>query len=256
MFMRPSAPGRYPSVLCLHGLRGSKEQFLRLVGGRLLARGLAVIAIDAPFHGQRRTPEGDRMLAHMLAVAGRGLAQGDLAASVFQGDSGRAGAMLYEAIVEKGVRDAGVALDFLAARKDVDSGRIGVLGSSLGSTMAAILGGLDSRVGAVVLCVGGDPTLPLLDGATPEARLRLAAVSPSLFVSHFDGRPLLMVNAMLDKTVPGNAADRLFAAAGEPKKQVWYRGSHTLPSEALDQAAAWIAAYLQGQSTKNFVKRA
>jgi pimeloyl-ACP methyl ester carboxylesterase len=48
------------------------------------------------------------------------------------------------------VEDTGNALSFLAAHPAVDSGRIGVIGSSFGGAVAVYAGGTDPRVAAVV----------------------------------------------------------------------------------------------------------
>src|SRR5437016_2995371 len=47
MFIRPAGSGPCPCVLLLHGMGANKEDLLKSVGGWILQRGIAVIALDA-----------------------------------------------------------------------------------------------------------------------------------------------------------------------------------------------------------------
>jgi hypothetical protein len=54
-----------------------------------------------------------------------------------------------------------------------------------------------------------------------------------------------MTHGRYDRTVRPNDADRLFAAAGEPKEMRWWNTGHILPAEATEDAAAWLAGQLR-----------
>jgi len=41
--------------------------------------------------------------------------------------------------------------------------------------------------------------------------------------------------------VPPAQAERLFNAAREPKKMLWWDSGHVLPSQAIDEAADWLS---------------
>jgi len=87
----------------------------------------------------------------------------------------------------KAVQDA---LDYVAARPNVDPGRIGVLGVSLGGYLAVALGIEDRRIGAVVEVSGGVPL-------GWEDRL------PS------DMAPVLILHGEQDRVVPVSEAHKL-----------------------------------------------
>ena len=177
VFMRPRADGVYPVVLLLHGLTSDKETMLKFFGEPMVAQGVAVLALDAPYHGERKDPK------------------------VNPGQP-----TVFPLVVEQGCLEWRRALDYLAMRKDVDSKHIGLLGYSMGSMMGSILGGVDERVKAFVLCVGGDPILPLASQIPQPLRELAYAVSPSLFIGHIAPRPILMLNGRQDTTMPAAAS--------------------------------------------------
>ena len=55
-FMRPKADGVYPCALVMHGLTNNKETSIKLFGSRLVAKGIAILALDAPGHGHNQPP--------------------------------------------------------------------------------------------------------------------------------------------------------------------------------------------------------
>jgi uncharacterized protein len=103
----------------------------------------------------------------------------------------------------------------------------------------------EPAVRAVVLAAGGD-----LPRGTPLAAVARTVVDPVRAVRRLGGRPLLMVHGRGDRTVKPDQAERLFAAAGEPKELRWWSSGHILPPAAIDDAAAWLAARL-GQDRRS-----
>jgi hypothetical protein len=69
-------------------------------------------------------------------------------------------------------------------------------------------------------------------------------VDPLRAVRRTGGRPLLMVNGRFDRTVTPSQAERLFAAAQEPKTMHWYGGGHWPPAKDIEFAAQWLASQL------------
>lgn len=139
-FVRPhAATGRLPTILYNHAHGGDyvlgKDE---LLAGRsalqrppyadaLTARGYAALAIDAWVFGERRGRTESETFKEMLW-------QGRVLWGMMACDSLR-------------------ALDELAGRDDVDAGRLGTLGLSMGSTMAWWTAALDERVRVCVdLC--------------------------------------------------------------------------------------------------------
>ena len=216
LFTRPKARGVYPCVLLLHGLTSNKETMALVFGAPLAKQGCASLALDAPFHGERKRSEAEQRKPDNWPFT-----------------------------VMNGCRDYREALDWLQTRKDIDSKHIGLIGYSMGSMMGSILAAVEPRIRAAALCVGGDMTLKLAASVPETSRDKLYGVSPSLFVSHIAPRPLLMLNGTRDNTVPKEASDRLFNAAKMPKEQVWYESGHILPRPAAEKAISWIESKLK-----------
>lgn len=217
-FMRPKADGTYPCALLPHGLTNNKEIAIKMFGDALLAKGIAILALDAPEHGQGQSPNKKYWTEQVITVA-----------------------------VHEGGRNYRRALDYLATRTDVDMQHIGLLGYSMGSITGSILGAVDDRIGAFALCVGGDPFLPIAH-ATPDDKTRQAIlqVCPSLYIGHISGKPIIMFNGLTDVVVVPPAAKLLQVAAPQPKEVVWYNGGHDVPTAIRARAVDWLANHLKG----------
>jgi dienelactone hydrolase len=216
VFLRPKAEGVYPCVLLLHGLTSKKEDMLLMFGRALVENGVAVLALDAPHHGERKIAGENQATFPVIGEA-----------------------------VHEGNREYRRALDYLATRKDVDTKRIGLIGYSMGSIMGAILGGVEKRIGCFAFCVGGDMMVPMLAMARAENRERLASSCPSLYVGQIGPRPILMLNGKKDQIITAVATQRLYDAAKAPKKIEWYDSGHLLPREAIEKAVVWITGKLK-----------
>ena len=214
VLLLPAAPAPAPAAVLLHGYSSRKEQMAEDVGQALLRRGLASLAIDLPLHGERAGDVDFRSVRNPLALA-----------QAWR----RAGA------------DARLAFGYLAARAEVDAGRLALVGYSMGSFLGVTVAADAPAVRALVLAAGGD-----LPTGTPFERLVRGAADPLKAVRRFDGRPLLMVHGRRDGTVRPEQAQRLFDAAIEPKELRWYDAGHYLPAYAVDEAATWLAERLTG----------
>lgn len=214
-FLRPKQDGLYPVVLLLHGPFSDKEAVLKSYGIPLVANGFAVLALDAPYYGERKNSEIDPLDTTNL------------------GDS-----------ILEGVREYRRAIDWLISRKDIDSHRIGLIGFSLGAMMGTILGAVDDRVQDVVLCGGGDPIVSFASNVPVGKRDRMYTICPSLFIGHISPRRVLMLNARLDTVMLLPATLRLFDAAAEPKTIEWYDTDHQLPYSHVNRAVSWLSQQL------------
>jgi len=123
------------------------------------------------------------------------------------------------------VVDARRALDLLAARRDVDPSRLGVVGFSLGGQIAAILAGADPRPVAVGVIAGRGTDVALYWVRRTHARLYFQAGT------HDDVVPHAQLLALMH------------AAPGTPKI-TWYPIGHTLTAQLLDDQLRWQAARL------------
>lgn len=203
--------GPVPVVVAVHGAGSNKAQVCAQVAPALTARGFAVLAIDLPHHGER--PGEAKSLVDFNNIA----------------------KTFYR--VRRTVVDVRQSIDLACERHDLDT-RHGVvlIGYSLGSWVNACVGSLDDRVKAMVLMVGGAWDTPAPALLVPQ----IAACDPRLALAHFAGRPLLMQNATQDATVTADMGKRLFAAAPEPKRQIWYECGHRLVPEAYEDCAKWV----------------
>ena len=211
-FMRPKADGIYPCALVLHGLTNTKEVAISLFGNRLVAKGFAILALDAPGHGHNQPPNKS-----------------------YWRDT------VYTRAVHQGVRNYRRALDYLTARPDIDKERIGAIGNSMGAIMSAITGSVDDRIKAVSLCVGGDPFLAV---ARTRSHPEDYDVSPSLYIPHFAPRPVLMFNSRTDPVMVLPAALVLQNAVKEPKQIRWFAGTHDVPEPVRQRAEDWLITKL------------
>lgn len=240
IFMRPKPAGKYPLVLILHGLAGSKENVIRSMGRQLVASGCAIFALDAPHHGENRNKDGDAILKAMYARLDQFEKRRDLIEEADSSDPTHPFENFLSGLMRLGIQNYRLSLDYLETRPDVDSSRISLLGASMGAMMGSILGAVDPRVRSLCLVVGGDPLINHIDPQRPESRERLLPVSSSLYIGACAGRPILMVNALSDESIPMSATLRLYEAARAPKEIRWYPGGHSLNLQAHRDALDWV----------------
>lgn len=229
LFIPKTGASSWPCLCFLHGYGGSKDDSLMAARPFVLA-GYAVFALDAQYHGQRKQ-------------AGK-----DIFSPDFVSDR--------EAIVQT-VVDWRRGIDYLETRPEIDKGRIGVLGVSMGGIMGGLLSGVDSRIKAAALLVaGGDWGTMMQTSQIPAAvKLRQALgnpdaaliaqmmdpVDPLHFVGRIAPRPLLMQNGKKDSIVPPPCSQALYDAAGDPKDIDWYDSDHLIPfAQVLPRVVAWV----------------
>ena len=206
IWLTPAGPA--PAVLLLHGFSSSKERMSQAIGRALLTRGIGSLALDLPFHGER-------------AGADREIPRNPLA---------------LVAAWKAAVTESRAAVSWLAAQPETRSPQLGVVGYSLGGFLALMTASADERLRAVALAAAGD-----LPDRTPYAALVRGLVDPLRAVRRLEGRPLLLVNGRRDTTTRPPQAERLFAAAGEPKTMLWYDGGHWPAAAVIDETAGWVA---------------
>ena len=204
-----------PAALLLHGYASRKEDMAESVGEALLPLGIATLSIDLPLHGDRADPLELRSVRNPFELAAR-----------------------WRTAIE----EATLALRFLGARKEIDRERLALIGSSLGSYLSLAVAERDRAPRALVLAAGGD--LPDF----PFAELIRAVADPLRGVRALGGRPLLMVHGRRDRTILPAQAERLYAAAAEPKEIQWWDAGHHLPDAAVRKAAEWLARTLRAST--------
>jgi uncharacterized protein len=182
------------------------------VGRALLGHGIASLAVDLPLHGTRRDPVQAQTARNPLRML---------------------------ATWRQAVRESRLAFHFLSAREEIDPARVAVIGYSLGSYLATLLAADEPRVRALLVAAGGD-----LPEGTPFTTLARGVADPLRAVRRLDGRPLLVVHGRHDRTARPAQAERLFAAAVEPKEIRWWDAGHRLPDAAIHDAAGWLLRHL------------
>ena len=223
----PAGAGPFPCVLLMHGWSGSKEDWWRdgnyVSGGNLrqalLAAGFAVMAIDAQCHGDRVAQNDFAPVNHYVDESA--------------GGNPRKGYFALADIYVQTVRDARRAIDYLATRPEIDKGRIGVVGYSMGGTQTFLLTGVEPRVRASVAV------------ATPAEKSKFSLVAPQNFVRGIGERPFLTIIGRSDDLCSAEHARAVQALlAGGAKEQIFLDGGHKLPAVYVGHAVAWIRKYL------------
>lgn len=227
-----TAQNRAPGIVLVHGLTQNIDQML-FAAQFYAAQGYASVIPEIVNHGERMK-------------AGHALFGSDVA-------SLRADAI-------QSVGDIRRTLDVFAARPNIDSQRIGLIGLSLGSILGSITTALDNRIQTAIFAVGGADWRTILstsqissDKTKAEARqlnaqqiALLDDVDPKNFVGKIAPRPVLMLNGKRDTIIPVAAAKAFYNAAGQPKKQIWFDAGHFLPvMEVAIPINDWLEQHLK-----------
>lgn len=208
-----------PLILLQHGLGGSSDApYLDTAGVPWVRRGVALACMDLPLHGAR----SEQKLADQIAAGAGGPPQGEPLGVDF---------------ARQALLDLASTLDAVSALEDIDEKRVAFAGFSLGAMLGAAFCALDPRPCAAALALCGAGMLP-------------EAADPIRFVARISPRPLLMVNARSDEVISRAASEALYAAAEQPKRRLWFEGSHqTLPAAAMKAMWTFLAEALGVQSS-------
>jgi pimeloyl-ACP methyl ester carboxylesterase len=219
---RPPGLSRPPLVLLVPGLDSTKEEFFRWEDV-FLARGLATLSLDGPGQGESGFE------------------------TTIRPD--------YEAAVS-------AALDALAAREDVDLGRIGAAGVSLGGYYAPRAAAREPRIRAVAGISGpfdfGEcwDRLPGLTretfqhhsgaGSQEEARARAGELDLAPVIGDLV-QAALLVTGKLDRVIPWEQTKRIADEAPNARFVLYEEGSHVcnnLPYRYRPLVADWLLKQL------------
>jgi fermentation-respiration switch protein FrsA (DUF1100 family) len=209
-----------PAVVILHGAGSQKENHADYARAAV-ANGFAALTFDNRGHGETEGSLGPGVVADM----------------------------------QKLVR-------FLGERPEVDERRIAVRGSSMGGLLAIHLAAASDAVAAVVaICPAAEWMLiedvrRVADGRPPPEGSYLAAMridAPALVawlgehevadaVERLGSKPLLLIHARGDETVPVGHSEDLYDRAAEPKRLLVLEGG--------DHRSAQHDAEIQGESLR------
>lgn len=157
-------------------------------------RGVAVAFLDLPLLGARRSGKLTALL------------EAELREGPAETESGHSA--LWRELVRQAVLDLRRTLEALPRSFELDPEYVTFAGQHLGASVGAVLCGVDPRPRAAVLAgTGSDPAAGELD--------------PARWVERIAPRPLLLLNATRDRSVPRPRAEALAAAARPPVEQRW-----------------------------------
>ena len=234
----PARKGKYPAVIFVHDY-GRRDEFLP--EALLLARAeqpVVSLLFDAP----PERPVGWRRSFNSLS------------------DNDNDREIHIQAVI-----DIRRGIDWLAARSDVDAGRIAYVGHGYGANWGAILSSIEPRLRAFVLVAGFPSLAELMEGDDPDmanmrfsmgaerfARYRasIAGVDPIRFTPYWLGAPILFQFGRFDQFVPRAAADRLVQAIAKPQRVVFYEAGHSVNDpRAMADRAEFLARCLGGAAS-------
>jgi dienelactone hydrolase len=230
---------RHAAVILVHGLGGNKDQ-LAMLAVMLAQKGYVALCIDAAGHGDR---------PKYIATNDNALAVGP-----------------FRSMIAQTVQDLRCAVDVLAVRKDIDTGRIGYVGASLGGIIGSRCIADEPRVAcATILAAGGNLGQLLatsqIEGAKksragkkidPVAiQKELNDVDPAKHIGRAKARPMLYLHGDKDDVVPVVNNDALFKATKQPKERILMPGGHVPnPFELISKTVAFFDKNLNGAVAK------
>jgi|SRR5579859_5230917 len=212
-----------PVVILSPGLDSVKEE-LHYYGDDFLRRGMAVLAIDGPGQGEM---EFEYPLRHD-----------------------------FEAPIH-------AVIDYLEGRPDVDAGRVGLMGVSLGGYFAPRAAAFEPRISAAISVAGAYnlakhfDRYPLLTQEAFIYRLKAAdEAAARALLQRFTLQgvlekvtcPLLIIMGRLDRLFPPEEAEQMAAEAGEVAELWMFEdGNHVcnnIPYKYRPQQADWMRSKL------------
>jgi pimeloyl-ACP methyl ester carboxylesterase len=186
----------------------SKDQWFSpeaALADSLLNAGFAVIAFDAPYHGDRAGESGYRIPTSLIDLRNMSI---------------------QWAIEHRRVLDA------LGRDSTLDVNHAVVVGYSLGTVVAFALGAIDTRVKAVVAAVTPIGGVPNATAVTIDPR----TFAPGLHI------PVLMLMGTKDEYYTAAEATAFYEQIAEKRKElVFFESGHMLPAAWVSRAVAWLA---------------
>jgi dienelactone hydrolase len=214
-YYRPKGAGPFPGVIVLD-ITGGDQSLSRMIANCLAQNGIAAMFVQMAYYGPRRPPGSKLRLLSMNM------------------------AHTIEAIRQT-VLDIRRATAWMEARPELDSKRLGLHGTSLGSMIGALAAEMEPKLSRVSIALGGGglvdayydhpraaPYRRMWEavGGTKEMVARvLAPIDPLTCAANLKDRKVLMVAGKRDDIVPPSATEALWKAAGKPRI-LWYDCTH------------------------------
>ena len=188
---RPANPrGRAPALIVVNGHGGDKRSWYAFYSGIAYARaGAVVLTYDPIGEGERNSQRKSGTRAHDQLVEPDEMAR-------------RMGGLMQTDVMQ--------AVSYLSRRKDVDPGRIGAMGYSMGSFVLSIACAHETRLKACVLVGGGnldgadgywDRSKPMCQGGPYKALRFLGDRAAAIYAMHAKPGATLIYNGLADSVV-------------------------------------------------------
>ena len=204
-----------PAVVVLHIL-GADFALSRYLAARLADRGVAALFVKLPYYGERRPAGGQQRF--LSADIERSIARD-----------------------AQGVCDVRRAAAWLASRPEIDPGKLGVTGISLGGIVSSVAAAVDPTLNRGAFLLAGGDLAQILWEMPEGARYRILWIEsgrtladlkaltdpfdPLTYAHRLVGKRLLMIAGNVDEVIPPASARALWKAAGRPPIR-WYDCGH------------------------------
>jgi dienelactone hydrolase len=211
----PSGNRPFPGVIVLDITAGN-QSLSRHLSLFLAQKKIAALFVQMAYYGPRRPP-GSKLRLLMPNI------EHSLAA------------------IRQTVLDLRVAAAWLKARPEIDGKRLGIMGTSLGSFMAALTAEMEPKLGRVAVLLGGGGVVDAyydhpkaasyrrvyeaLGGSKEALTKVLAPADPLTCAANLKEHKLLILAGKRDDIVPPKMAEALWNASGR-QRIVWYDCTH------------------------------
>ncbi len=233
-YYRPNVTGPIPAAIVLD-ITGGDQSLSRSIATHLSQHGVGALFVQMAYYGPRR-PLGSAMRLMSPNIP-----------------------QTLES-VRQTVLDLRCAAAWLESRPEVDRKRLGILGTSLGSFMAALTAEMEPRLNRAVILLGGGGfvdaywehpmALPYrrafvaLGGTKQQVKNLLAPLDPLTCAANLKDRKVLMMAAQNDEIVPPKMAEALWQASGQ-QKILWYDCGHYTAIVYLVDALDHVVRHLK-----------
>jgi cephalosporin-C deacetylase-like acetyl esterase len=139
------------------------------------------------------------------------------------------------------------AIDYLAARPEIDMKKVGVIGYSIGGVMTFVLSAVEPRIKAAAACV--TPNLHRFkicrNQENKALKAQLMGINPYNSAGLIRDIPFLMLMGRFDSYCTVEEANQLYKLVGSSKKKIiFYNRGHFLPINYVSDAVQWFKKYL------------
>ena len=214
-YYRPKGKTKIPCVIVLD-ITGGDQSLSRLIARHLAQEGVGGLFVQMAYYGPRRPPNSKlRLLSYDVDHT-------------------------FKAITQT-VLDLRRATAFMEVRPEVDKQKLGIMGTSLGSFMAALTAETEPKLGRLTVMLGGGGFIDgywdhpkaveyrklfeAVGGTKKIAQDFIADIDPITNAHLLKNRKVLIIAAKKDEIVPPSMAENLWKASGE-QRIVWLNAGH------------------------------